>query len=107
MAFSWACTIHKSQGKPLDKAVIDFDTAEKCSDMIFVRGQFPLMLSWACKIHKSHGRTLDKAVIDLGKAEKCTEMILLAPSRVRKLRHLLLRPFSFEHLKKIKKEKKY
>jgi len=53
---SWAFTIHKSQGSNLNKAIIDLGKAEECSEIAFIREQFPLM------------------VIDLGKAEKCIEM---------------------------------
>jgi len=67
---------------------------------VYNRKQFPLMLSWAYTIHKSQGKTLDKVVIDLGTTEKCSGMTLVGLSRVRKLRHLLLRPFSYERLKK-------
>jgi len=58
------------------------------------------MLSWAYALHKSQGKTLDKVVIDLGTIEKCSGMTLVALSRVRNLRRLLLRPFSYERLKK-------
>ena len=47
-------------------------------------------------MHKSQDKTLDKVLIDLGTTEKCSGMTLLALSRVRKLRHLLLQPFSYE-----------
>ena len=57
------------------------------------------MLSWADTIHKSQSKTLDKVDIDLGTTEKCSGMTLVGLSRVRKLRHLLLRPFSYERLK--------
>ena len=33
---SWASTVHKSQGKHLDKVVIDLVTTEKCSGMTLV-----------------------------------------------------------------------
>ena len=72
---------------------------------VYNRKKFPLMLSWAYTIHKSQGKTLDKAIIDLGTTEKCSEMTLVALSRVRKIRHLLLRLFSYERLKKINKAK--
>ena len=65
------------------------------------------MLSWACTIHKSQGKALDKEVIDLGTTERCSGMTLVALSRVRKLRHLILRPFSYERLKKLTKRKNY
>ena len=67
---------------------------------VYNRKQFPLMLSWAYTIHKSQGKTLDKVVIDLGTTEKYSGMTLVGLSRVRKLRYLLLRPFSYERLKK-------
>ena len=54
------------------------------------------MLSWTYAMHKSQDKTLDKVLIDLGTTEKCSGMTLLALSRVRKLRHLLLQPFSYE-----------
>ena len=57
------------------------------------------MLSWAYTIHKSQDKTLDKVIIDLGTTEKCSGMTLVGLSRVRKLRHLSLRPFSYERLK--------
>jgi len=67
----------------------------------FIREQFPIMLSWAFTIHKSQGKTLERAVIDLGKAEKCSCMTLVALSRVCDLRHMMLKPISFERLEKI------
>ena len=63
------------------------------------------MLSWAYTIHKFQDKTFDEVVIDLGTTAKCSDMTLAALSRVRKLRHLLLRPFSYERLKKINKAK--
>ena len=41
------------------------------------------------------------AVIDLSKGEKCCGMILVALLRVRKLKYLLLKPFSMERLHKV------
>ena len=73
--------------------------------MTFITEKNPVMLSWAYTIHKSQGKTLDKVVIDLGTTERCSGMTLVALSRVRKLQHLLLRPFSYERLKKINKAK--
>ena len=70
-----------------------------------IRTQFPLMLSSAMTIHKSQGRTLDMAVIDLGSSEKCCGMSLVALSRVKNLNNILLKPFSFERLRKINKSK--
>ncbi len=69
---------------------------------VYNRKQYPLMLSSAYTIHKSQSKTLDKVVhvIDLGTTEKCSGMTLVGLSCVRKLRHLLLRPFSYERLKK-------
>jgi len=66
-----------------------------------IRKQFPLMLSLAFTVHKSQGKTLDRAVIDLGKAEKCIGMTLVALSRVQKLEHMLLKPFSLKDLRKL------
>ena len=57
-----------------------------------------IIVSWAYTIHKSQGKALDEVVIDLGTTEKCSGMTLVGLSRVRKLRHLLLRPFSYERL---------
>jgi len=68
-----------------------------------IQKQFPLMLTWAFTIHKSQGKTLDRAVIDLGKAGKCTGMTLVTLSRVRKLKHMLVKPFSLERLEKVNK----
>ena len=59
------------------------------------------MLSWAYTIHKFQDKTLDEMV---GKTAKCSDMTLVALSRVRKLQHLLLRPFSYERLKKKQSE---
>jgi len=42
LMLSWACSMHKAQGRTLDKAVIDLDTAKKCSEMAFIREQYPL-----------------------------------------------------------------
>ena len=67
---------------------------------VYNRKQFPLMMSWVYTIHKPQGKTLDKVVIDLGRTEKCSGMTLVALSRVRKLRHLLLRPLPYERLEK-------
>lgn len=70
---------------------------------VFTREQIPLALSWAFTIHKAQGKTLDLAVIDLGKSEKCSGMTLVALSRVRGLKDLLLKPFSMERLDKVNK----
>jgi len=67
----------------------------------FIREQFPIMLSWVFTIHKSRGKTLERAVIDFGKATKCSGMTLVALSRVHELRHMMLKPISFERLEKI------
>ena len=67
---------------------------------VYNRKQFPLMRSWAYAIHKSQGKTLDTVIIDLGTTAKCSGKTLVTLSHVRKLRHLLLRSFSYECLKK-------
>ena len=46
-------------------------------------------------------------MIDLGKGEKCSGMILVALSRVHKLENLILHPFLFKRLNKVKKSKKF
>ena len=69
-------------------------------DVIVWQKKFSLMLFWAYARRKSQGKTLDKVVNDLGTTEKCSGMTLVALSRVRKLRHLLLRPLSYERLEK-------
>ena len=71
----------------------------------YIRKQFPLTLSWAFTFHKSQGKTLKRVVIDLEKSEKCAGMTLVGLSRVRRLKDLLLQPFSFERLKKVNKQK--
>ena len=64
---------------------------------------FPLVLSWAITIHKSQGRTLELAVIDLGISEKLCGMSLVALSRVKKLKKIMFKSFSYELLKKRKR----
>ena len=54
------------------------------------RSQVPLRLAWAITIHKSQGETLKLAVVHLGKSEKCSGLSLVALSRVKDLRNMLI-----------------
>ena len=67
----------------------------------YTRNEFPFILSLASTIYTTQG----KVVIGLGMAENCSGLTLVALSRVRKLRHQLLQPFSVERLKKINEAK--
>ena len=66
------------------------------------RLQFPIYLAWALTTHKSQGLTLEKAIVDLGKKEFAAGLSFVAISRVHSLKDLLLRPFSYERLERIK-----
>ena len=63
------------------------------------------MLAWAFTIHKSQSKTLYCAVINLEESEKFSDMTLVAISNARKIRHLLLKPFSCERVTKVNKSK--
>ena len=69
----------------------------------FIRHQIPLMISWAFTIHKAQGKTPDIFVINTGIRKKGCGMTLVALSRVRELKYLLLKPFSMERLVKVYK----
>ena len=56
-------------------------------------------------IHKSQERTLELGVIDLGTSENCCGISLIALSRVKKIKKILLKPFSYELSIKINKSK--
>lgn len=56
-------------------------------------------------IHKSQGLTLPKAIVDLGEREYAAGLSFVAISRVRSLKDLLFRPFSFERLQRINHSK--
>ena len=62
-------------------------------------------LEWAITTHKSQGRTLESTVIDLGSSERCSGVTLVALSRVKELKNILLQPFSHERLRKVNKSK--
>ena len=66
---------------------------------VFTRMQFPLDLSWAFNIHKSQGKIFEHLVIDLGVGEKFSGLTLVALSRVRVFKHILLKPLTFEGLR--------
>ena len=63
---------------------------------VFTRTHFPLDLIWAFTIHKIQGKALERLVIDLGEGEKFIGVTLMALSRVRMFKHLLLKPLGFE-----------
>ena len=65
------------------------------------QGQFPLRISCTITIHKSQGNNLDWEDIYLGKEYKCNGLNPLNISWVRKLRHLILQPFSYERPDKL------
>ena len=68
---------------------------------LFSGTQSPLNLSWAFSIQKIQGKTLERLVFDLGAGEKCSGIMLVALSRVRMFKHLLLKPLAFEQLRKV------
>ena len=68
---------------------------------VFTRTQFPLNLSLTFTIHKSQGKILKSLVIDLGAGGKCSSLTLVALWRVRMFKHFLLKPFTFERLRKV------
>ena len=74
-------------------------------DGVFILKQVSLMLSYYFTIHKSQGKTLDRPVVNLGESEKCNGTTLVALSCVRKISHLLLKPFSFKGPTKANKSK--
>jgi len=53
-------------------------------------------------VHKSQGLILKKAIVDLRDREFTAGLIFVAVSRVRTLEDLLIKPFSFERLQRIK-----
>ncbi len=71
------------------------------SNTMATREQVPLRLCWAITIHKSQGATLDRIVVDIGESEMCAGMTLVALSRVRSIRHLMIHEFLCDRLMKI------
>src|SRR5438045_2656054 len=72
------------------------------SGRLCTRIQVPVRLAWAITVHKSQGLTLDKVVIDIGKKEFTAGLSFVAVSRVREIKDLILKPFDFERLRRIK-----
>ena len=68
---------------------------------VFSRTQVPLRLRYAMTVHKSQGQTLDEMVGDIGPSESSAGLTFVAISRVRRLDHMLLQPFSLDRLKSI------
>jgi ATP-dependent DNA helicase PIF1 len=66
------------------------------------RLQIPLCLAWAITVHKSQGLTLKKSKIDIGDKEFAAGLTFVALSRARSLNDILLKPFNFDRLQRIK-----
>ena len=77
-------------------------TWESKNGKICSRLQFPICLAWAVTTHKSQSLTLKKAVVDLGKKEFAAGLSFVAIFWVCSLEDLLLRPFSYERLQRVK-----
>src|ERR1044072_7861062 len=72
------------------------------AETVCSRLQVPLCLAWAITVHKSQGLTLEKTKIDIGKREFASGLSFVAVSRVRSLRDIMFKQFSFERLQRIK-----
>ena len=89
------------EGVPNTVAIEFFSAEWKIRTKYSICKQFPLVLLWTFTIHKAQDKNLDLATIDIDKSERCCGMTLVALSRVHKLEHFLLKPFTLEQLQKI------
>ena len=69
--------------------------------------QIPLKLAWSITIHKSQGLTLDKVVVDIGKKENMDGLTYVALSRVKRLNDMIIEPFPFERISKLRENKSF
>jgi ATP-dependent DNA helicase PIF1 len=77
----------------------EFDHLTKMMKKVVLakRRQLPLKLAWALTIHKAQGSTLDRAEIDIAEAF-ADGQVYVALSRVRNLKSLSVKPFSFKKI---------
>jgi len=66
-----------------------------------------LKLAWSITIHKSQGLTLDKVIVDIGNKECFDGLTYVALSRVRNITDMMIEPFPFERISKIKNGKNF
>ena len=66
------------------------------------RTQFPMKLSYAMTIHKSQGQTLDLAVVQIRDKEIGLGLSFVGLSRTKKLKDMIIMPFSFPRLDNLK-----
>jgi hypothetical protein len=69
------------------------------------RIQFPINLSYGLTISKSQGSTLKKVIINLGDNERVLGLAYVALTRTKNFNDMLIKPFPFERLDKIKNSK--
>ena len=65
------------------------------------RQQIPLTLGWGITIHKAEGKTLKKVFIDTQSKTFAPEMLYVALTRVKRLKDLLVVPFSKEFVNEL------
>ena len=73
-------------------------------DVACSRQQFPLSWGWAITIHKAEGQTLTQVFIDTQSMTFASEMLYVALTRVKRLKDLLIMPFSREVVSELHKK---
>ena len=68
-----------------------------------VRIQFPVVLAFAMTIHKSQGSTIENAYIDIGDREFSLGLTYVGLSRVKNVKNLFLKGFTFTRYSAVKK----
>ena len=79
---------------------ITYEWEKHSANGVIKRTQLPLNLSWEFTIHKIQGKKLELLVIDLGAGDKRSGLTLVALSKARMFKHLLVKPLTFERLRK-------